>query len=145
MTEVRKNATVDYSAREMYDLVIDVESYPKFLPWCVQSRVHEGDETHSVASMSLAIGKIKHSFTTENYMEPGKSIRIKLLKGPFQDLHGQWLFEPVDEKKCAIALRMNFEFKSRLLKHTIGKAFHIIIDSLVDAFAKRAQQVYGRR
>jgi ribosome-associated toxin RatA of RatAB toxin-antitoxin module len=129
----------------MYALVIDVESYPEFLPWCSHAQVHSGNETHSIASMSLAIGKITHTFTTENNMEPGRSINIQLVKGPFKDLHGYWLFDPIDEKNCSIALKMNFEFKSRLLKLTIGKAFNLILDSLVDAFAQRAQQVYGRR
>ena len=145
MTEIRKNTEVAYSAEEMYALVIDIESYPEFLPWCIQSQVHTGNERHSIASMSLAIGKIRYTFTTENYMVPGKSISIQLVKGPFKNLQGHWQFEPVDEKNCSIALRMNFEFKNRLLKHTLGRAFHLIIDSLVDAFAQRAQQVYGQR
>jgi ribosome-associated toxin RatA of RatAB toxin-antitoxin module len=129
----------------MYALVIDVESYPEFLPWCVHAQVHTGNDTHSIASLSLAVARLKYTFTTENHMEPGRSINIQLVKGPFKDLKGYWRFEPIDEKSCAIALKMNYEFKSRLLNHTIGKAFYLIVNSLVDAFAQRAQQVYGRR
>ena len=134
-----------YTPTQMFDLVSNVAAYPEFLPWCIQSQVHTGNERHSIASMSLAISKIRYTFTTENYMVPGKSISIQLVKGPFKNLQGHWQFEPVDEKNCSIALRMNFEFKNRLLKHTLGRAFHLIIDSLVDAFAQRAQQVYGQR
>ena len=127
----------------MYTLVNDIESYPEFLPWCSQARVHERDDNHLKASLTLKASKLEHSFTTENSMQPGQLIRVNLIEGPFKHLSGTWRFEDSDNSQCFITLEMQFEFKNRILKMALGKTFNKIINSLVDAFSKRAQEIYG--
>jgi ribosome-associated toxin RatA of RatAB toxin-antitoxin module len=144
LTTIQKSALVPYTAEQMYDLVNDIESYPAFLPWCSSASVTVHAEDSLTASLSMAAGKIRQSFTTENTMEPGRRINVHLVSGPFRHLHGHWTFEPVDDgRACRISLEMDFEFKSKLLKLTLSKLFHHIVDTLVDAFTRRAVQVYG--
>jgi len=95
-----------------------------------------------VASVSVAIGKIKQTFTTANTIEADTSVIMRLVKGPFKELHGHWRFLENDMGGCQVMLEMEFEFKSKLLKHALGAAFTKITDSLVDAFIERAQDVY---
>lgn len=128
----------------MYELVNDVESYPDFLPWCRESAVYGKTDTSLRASLTLATGSIKQSFTTENTMQPGRRIDVHLVSGPFKYLRGHWLFEPLDDNRCRISLEMEFEFKNRLLRMALSKVFNRIIETLVDAFTERARQVYGR-
>lgn len=141
---IKKSAVVPYNAEQMYDLVNDIESYPEFLPWCSEARVFERNETRLKASISMASGSIRQSFSTENTMQPGRRIDVHLLSGPFRYLDGHWLFQPLDDGRCRISLEMRFEFRNKLLKLTLNRLFHRIVDSLVGSFSERARQVYGR-
>lgn len=143
MTRISKQTTVQYSADQMYSLVNDIESYPDFLPWCTATDILKEETNAITASVSIAIGKIKQTFTTANTMQPNSSISMNLVKGPFKELTGHWQFRENNDGGCSVMLDMSFEFKNKLVKHTLGTAFHKITDSLVDAFVERAQTVYG--
>jgi len=145
MTEISKTTVVPYTSDEMYVLVNDIESYPIFLPWCTEAKILSQQEESLTATLSMALGKIKQSFTTENTMQDGSRIDIQLVEGPFKHLSGYWRFIQEDEQSCHIHLHMHFEFKNKIIKHTIGKAFYKVMDTLVDSFVQRAQQIYGDR
>ncbi len=145
MTEIHKKTVVPYTADEMYALVNDIEAYPTFLPWCTNAQVLNTNDYHLTASIALKAGKIKQAFTTENTMQPGRSIKMQLVKGPFKYLHGHWQFEPEGTQSSTISLDMDFEFKNKLLKLALSNTFNKIMESLVASFIKRAQEVYGQR
>ncbi len=143
MKQVRKSALVPYSAGQMFDLVNGVEHYPEFLPWCSAVRVLARN-AHSVkATVSLAKGSLRQSFTTQNAMEAGRRIEMRLIEGPFKHLHGLWLFHPLDEAGCEIVLSMQYEFSNGILALAFGHAFDQVANTLVDAFCKRARDLYG--
>ena len=143
--EIHRSKTVPYSADEMYVVVNDIESYPLFLPWCRDAKVYDRTETGLKATVFVAIGKIKQSFTTENRMHPGRKIHMKLVDGPFRLLQGTWLFIPEEDQKSRVSLDIEFEFKNRLLKIALGKTFNHIMDSMVESFSRRAHKLYGER
>jgi ribosome-associated toxin RatA of RatAB toxin-antitoxin module len=143
VTKISKQANVSYNAKQMFALVNDIKSYPEFLPWCTDTKLLEEKKESLVASVSVSIGKIKQSFTTENSMQADTSISMKLVKGPFKELHGHWKFQDDENGGCSVSLDMRFEFKNKLLKHTFGAAFKKITNSMVEAFVDRAQVVYG--
>lgn len=144
-TKINRYKIVPYSNSEMYELVNNVRAYPEFLPWCQSTEIIQHDTHTLMANVNMSIGKLKKSFTTENYMSPGESINMRLVKGPFKKLAGQWQFIKKSEESCEVALDMEFEFKNLLIKHAMGKAFNHILDTMVDAFSKRAVEVYGER
>jgi len=145
MTEISKTAVVPYTTNEMYALVNDIESYPAFLPWCIAAKILSKKEESLIATLSLAMGKIKQSFTTENTMLEGSRIDMRLIEGPFKHLSGYWKFNPEDEHSCHIQLHMNYEFKNKIIKYALGKVFYIVIDTMVESFVQRAQHIYGNR
>ena len=145
MAEISKSVEVLYSADEMYTLVNDIESYPSFLPWCNDTRVFRQSDRKLSATLELAIGRIRQSFSTENTMEPGRLISMRLIKGPFKQLAGTWKFDQIDNNKCRVELHMHFEFKNRILKLSLEGIFNRIMDTLVESFVNRAIQVYGQR
>lgn len=145
MRTVHKSALVSYSAREMFDLVNDIEAYPTFLPWCRDARVEHVTETEVHASLELARGGVHKWFTTRNEIDPGRVIDINLVNGPFRHLDGKWQFTPLGEEGSRVTLDMSFEFSSRMLSVVVGPVFHQICNSLVDAFVRRAADVYGRK
>ena len=144
MTTISKTALVPYSAAEMFALVDDIESYPKFLPWCRSARVLARDKDVVRATLELARGGVQKSFTTHNRVQADKMIEIRLVEGPFRHLNGYWRFDALDTRACKVSLDMDFEF-APLLDLVIGPVFHPIANSLVDAFHKRAVEVYGKR
>ena len=145
MVAIHKSTFVSYSAEEMYALVNDIESYPEFLRWCRGAEVHNSSDTALTATVALEVGKIKQSFSTENSMRPGREINMRLLEGPFSFLRGTWRFEPIGDKACTVRLNIEFEFKNKLLKLALNKTFNHIMESMVDSFIRRANEVYGAR
>jgi len=143
MTTIYKTALVTHNAEQMFNLVDDVLSYPEFLPWCKQTTVIERQGDELKASITLAKGAIEQTFSTHNRNIVGKKIDINLLKGPFKHLHGIWTFEQLGDDGSKISLNIQFEFSSRLLRMTLGPVFTFIVNSLVDSFVKRAEQLYG--
>ncbi len=146
MPLISRNALVPYSVEEMYRLVADIESYPEFLPWCRATEVLERNDDQVRASIEIARGALNKTFTTLNRMQKNKVIEMRLLKGPFKHLEGFWRFDALkDESACKISLDMDFEFESKLVAFAMGSIFNQIANTMVDAFSKRAVEVYGER
>lgn len=145
MPDIQQNIVVPYTAAEMYQLVNDVEKYAEFLPWCKESSVlkRETDEIH--AQLVLSGGGFQKSFTTCNRLQPDKMIEIRLVDGPFKQLEGFWRFEKLEDIQSRVSLNLEFEFSNKLLSLAFGPVFHQVMHSLVDAFCKRAEAVYGKR
>ncbi|ADE14061.1 cyclase/dehydrase [Nitrosococcus halophilus Nc 4] len=146
MTTLNRSALVPYTPAEMFALVDDIESYPKFLPWCRDTQVHSRDQDEVYATIELARGAIHKSFTTHNRLQKNKIIEVRLVEGPFHHLEGFWRFDSIGESEgCRISLAMEFEFSSRLISMALGPIFSEITATLVDAFCERAKECYGRR
>jgi ribosome-associated toxin RatA of RatAB toxin-antitoxin module len=140
---VVKSALVGYSATQMFDLVADMSSYPKFLPWCVRAEIVSREEHEFCGRMEVARAGIHQTFTTCNRFVPGERMELQLADGPFRKLTGAWTFRTLREDACKVELQLDFEFSGRLIDKAFGKVFHQIANTLVDAFCKRAEQVYG--
>lgn len=145
MTEIKRSALLMYSAAEMFKLVQDVPHYPQFLPWCEQADVLEHSDEHMVASLHIGRNAIKYAFTTRNEFVLNEAIDMKLVEGPFKYLKGRWQFLALDEQACKIDLELGFEFESRMMAAALGPVFGEIANTMVDAFHKRAKDVYGAR
>lgn len=143
MANVEKSVLVPYSASQMFQLVEDVERYPEFLPWCGGTHVEFRDERITRASIDIDYHSLKQSFTTENTRLPPRLIEIRLVNGPFRHLDGSWRFTGLDEEACKIDFRLYYEFSNRLIEKLVGPVFNYIANTLVDAFIRRAEKVYG--
>ena len=146
MKTVSKSVLIWYHPAEMYALVTDVASYPQFLPWCDHARVLDEDDTGMTAEVGIAIGAVRQTFTTRNTHTDARAVDMQLVKGPFSRLDGHWRFLPVgdgSERACRVELNLNYGFDNALLGKLVGPVFDRIAASLVDAFVKRAAQVYG--
>jgi ribosome-associated toxin RatA of RatAB toxin-antitoxin module len=145
MTTITRNSLVMYTPEQMYDLVNDIAAYPSFLPWCRDSKIISANDQVVCATLDLAKGGIHHVFSTRNKLTHGKAIDIELIDGPFQHLEGHWQFAMIgDNQGCRVQLDMDFEFSNRLVSMALGPVFTQISGSLVDAFCKRANEIYGK-
>lgn len=141
MREIHRSALVAYTARDMFELVNDVDAYPEFLPWCKAASVNEVGEGEREASLEFSKAGLHRRFTTHNVLDPARSIRMNLVNGPFRVLEGRWSFHALDESGSKVVLDLRFEFASRLLEAVFAPVFAEVMNSLVDAFVTRARQL----
>lgn len=146
MKQVHKSVLIWYTPEEMFALVIDVARYPEFLPWCDHAKVLEQITSGIVAEIGIAMAGVRQTFVTRNTHEEGRRVMLELVKGPFSQLSGDWKFEPVGdahERAARVSLQLDYGFDSATLAALVGPIFDRIAGTLMDAFVKRAEQVYG--
>ncbi len=143
MRDVRRSALLPYTPAQVYGLVADVERYPDFLPWCTSARIlaREGDEV--TVTLGLSSGFARANFTTRNRLEPDRSMTMSLVDGPFEHLEGRWDFTAIGGSGTRANLHVAFATHGVIGAVALGPAFEGICNHLVDAFARRARQVFG--
>jgi ribosome-associated toxin RatA of RatAB toxin-antitoxin module len=146
MKTVHKSVLIWYSAEEMYALVTGVGHYSEFLPWCDHASVLATGNNWVKAEIGIAFSGIHQTFTTHNDHVPGRQVAMKLVDGPFSHLDGTWKFIPLGQagqRACKVELDLAYSFKNPALAALVGPVFDKIAGSLVDAFVKRAEHIYG--
>lgn len=143
MHTVKRSVLVPYSAEQMFKLVADVDKYEEFMPWCGGSEVKERFENGLIGSVTIALSKIRHTFTTRNTHDFPNLIHLDLVDGPFSSLTGDWVFTPLAEDACKVEFTLNYAFNSRPLEFILGPIFNKVANSFIDSFSKRAEQQYG--
>lgn len=139
---MEKSALVQHTPDQMYSLVADIGGYQDFLPWCKSSQLLSESESEICGEIEVSRIGITQKFSTCNQIVPGESMKIKLKEGPFSHLDGVWEFTPLGEGACKISLQLEFSFSGKLINAAFGKAFSFIANDMVDAFCKRADEVY---
>ena len=149
MKHVQKSVLLWHPAQAMYELVADIERYPTFLPWCSAAEVLERGEQSMKAKLHLHYAGLQHHFTTLNRVEPGRLLTMELVDGPFSMLDGRWDFTPLGKaggpRGSKVEFDMRYAFKSVALEAVVSPVFDRIAATFVDAFVKRAEQVYGSK
>jgi ribosome-associated toxin RatA of RatAB toxin-antitoxin module len=144
LKRVARSAIVEHAAAAVYSIVEDIESYPEFLPWCRAAKVLERSPTRTVATLTVGVRGIRQSFTTENANRPGEGIDLRLLEGPFKRFAAAWRFISLGEGAARIEFSMQYEFSSRVLGRALEPLFDNIANTMVTAFSRRADQLYGK-
>ncbi len=142
--DIRRSALVTFSPEQMFDLVIDVERYPEFLPWVAAAQLHEKSGHELLASMEMQRGGVRERFTTRNTFDRPAFMTLQLVQGPFRTLDGRWSFTPIGAAGTRIELEMRFEFANPVVSLLFGKAFEHSCGALIDAFIVRARALHGR-
>jgi ribosome-associated toxin RatA of RatAB toxin-antitoxin module len=140
--EIRRSALVTFSPTQMFDLVIDVERYPQFLPWVAAAELHAKTAGDLLASMEMQRGGVRERFTTRNEFDRPSFMTMRLVQGPFRLLEGRWSFAPIGAAGTRVELEMRFEFANPVVAMLFGKSFEQSCGTLIDAFIARARQLY---
>lgn len=149
MTTHSETRQMPYSAQQMYDLVADIQSYPKFIPWTAACRIRAEREipegTQVDADLIVSFKVFRESFLSRVTMKPAaRTIDVEYLEGPFKYLINNWRFEDRPEGGCNVYFFVDFEFKSRILQAAIGAVFNEAMRRIVGAFERRAGELYGK-
>lgn len=135
---------VPYTPEQIFDLVADVERYPQFLPWCIACRIrrHLGPDQF-VADLMIGFKVFREKFASEVTLNRPDRIDVVYRDGPFRYLNNHWNFRADEHGRCIIDFYIDFEFRSKTLQALIGKLFNEAVQRMVNAFEKRAGQLYA--
>jgi ribosome-associated toxin RatA of RatAB toxin-antitoxin module len=143
MASVQKSVLVPYAAERMFDLVERAEDYPQFLPWCAGATILERTPDETLARLDIDYHGVRAHFTTSNRIQRPERIVIALRSGPFRRLDGTWQFTALGEIGSKVELALRYEFATAVLERLIGPIFGHIAHTFVDAFVRRAEDIYG--
>lgn len=141
--QINKSVLVPYSADRMFDLVAAVPDYPQFMPWCGGARETLEADGRVRAMVDIDYRGVRSSFTTLNRNLAPQSIAMQLAEGPFASLTGEWRFTALGEAACKVEFRLDYEFASTMLGKLVAPVFDNIAKTFIDAFARRAEALYG--
>ncbi len=142
MIEIRRSAIVPFTPAQMFDLVNDVEAYPKRFGWCDAAEVLEREDNVLVARLDLKFAGLKQSFTTRNTTDRPHSLAMKFVEGPFRSLDGVFTFQALGDVGCKIALALDFDYAG-LGGSVLRMGFQQLANRMVDDFCDEARRQYG--
>lgn len=147
MPRHHQRTRLPYTAEQMFDLVVDIEKYPAFLPWCVGLRIRSreklGEAELMTADLAIGFKTFRETFTSRVKIDrKARRVDVEYLDGPFRYLHNVWVFEPHDDDSCIVDFSIDFEFRNRVLKLAMNHVFHRAVQHMVGSFEKRAEQLY---
>lgn len=134
---------VPYTCQQMYDLVLDVEKYPLFLPWCLDTKIITEHEGEKIVDLSIGFKIFRETFTSRVAGAAPSQINVSYEKGPLKSLNNHWKFEPVGEHHCEIDFYVEFGFESSFFQSAMSFFFNEAVKIMISAFEKRAHDIYG--
>ena len=143
MPSIREVRQLPYTPEQMFDLVADVGSYRKFLPWVIATRIRSESETEMVADMVVGFKSLRESFTSRVTKDRPNEIRVHYVDGPLSDLDNIWLFRPYGLESCEVEFYVDFTFKNKMFETIAGQYFDRAFRKMVAAFEARAAELYN--
>src|SRR5262245_36385560 len=143
MKRISRSAIVEHSAGQMFALVDDIESYPRFLPWCRAAKVQQRSAASVEATLSVGMRGLRQTFSTRNELRPPEAMDMRLLKGPFRHFAAAWRFKPLSAQACSVEFSVEYEMAGPLAR-MLEPLFDHIADTMVDVFTRRAGELHGR-
>ena len=137
---------IECNKNELIDLVLDIEQYPTFLPYCIDAKVYEkkdtGDFINIVADLTIGKGSFKDTYKSDVIFNKKKnSIYVTNIDGPLKHLENKWIFKD-HEEGTEIYYDVDFEIKNYFLNILMTTSFQYGLDKIADAFQSRANQLY---
>lgn len=136
---------VPYSAEQLFDLVIDIEKYPEFLPWCTGARINTRSKTDLTADVLIGYKMFREQFSSRVHFVRPKEIEVEYMKGPMRHLHNKWVFKSLKENQCQIDFSVDFSLKTKLLEGLVDQFFNKALARMLNAFEMRAIELYGAK
>ena len=135
-----------YSPDQLFQLVIDIDKYPDFLPWCVAARVNSKTDSAIHADLAIGYQVIREKFSSYVTFKRPAEVAVEYKNGPFKYLQNVWKFRPIEiggKEGTQVEFFVDFEFKSSLLQVAIQAVFEKAVRKMVMSFEQRAKDLYA--
>ena len=140
--------SIECTKEQLIDLVLDIEKYPIFVPFCLDAKIHErkeeGDLLLIVADLTIGKGPFKDTYKSDvKFNQKEDTIYVTNLDGPLKYLDNKWHFKE-ENKSTVVSFAVDFELKNRFLNIVMTKSFQFGLDKIADAFQKRAEELFNK-
>tara|TARA_B100000953_G_scaffold292658_1_gene280176 strand:+ start:2057 stop:2506 length:450 start_codon:yes stop_codon:yes gene_type:complete len=148
MSKASVNRLIECKKEQLIDLVLDVEKYPLFIPFCLDSKVYEkkekGDLILMIADLTIGKGPLKDTYKSDvKFNKKEDSIYVTNLDGPLKHLKNKWYFKE-ENNFTEVSFDIDFELKNDFLNMIMTKSFQFGLDKIADAFQKRAEELFSK-
>ncbi len=139
---------IECKKKDLIDLVLDIEKYPEFVPFCFDSKVYEmkkeGDLTKIIADLTIGKGPFKDTYKSDVvFNKKEDSIFVKNIDGPLNHLSNNWMFSDKKKGTTEVTFEIDFEIKNKFLNSLMVVSFQFGLEKIADAFQKRAEELFG--
>ena len=142
---------VNFTAKQMYELVADIDNYREFLPWCNDSKIIEvtnidNEKETLIADLEIGYKDLVYTYRSNVLLNNQElTIKVDFIHGPFKNLDNSWIFKKIDDQSCEIEFFIDFELNVGVLNLLISKFFDKAFKKMVNSFENRANQIYGSK
>tara|TARA_Y100001970_G_scaffold115946_1_gene144391 strand:- start:232 stop:681 length:450 start_codon:yes stop_codon:yes gene_type:complete len=148
MPKASVKRSIECEKKQLIDLVLDVDKYPLFVPFCLDSKVHEkkeqGDLILMIADLTIGKGPLKDTYKSDvKYNKKDDTIFVTNLDGPLKHLENRWHFKQLN-KTTEVSFEVDFELKNEFLNMIMTKSFQFGLDKIADSFEKRADELFSK-
>lgn len=143
MPSHRELRILPYTSEQLFDLVMDIESYPEFLPWCIGARINTQADDRLEADVVIGYKVFREKFSSRVHFLRARTIEVEYMQGPMRNLHNHWSFTDVKGGKCQVDFYVDFTMKKKLFETLVDQFFHRVLARMIDAFEQRAAEKYG--
>ena len=148
MPKASVKRSIECTKEQLIDLVLDIEKYPIFVPFCLDAKIYEkkdhGDYVLIVADLTIGKGPFKDTYKSDvKFNKKKDTIYVTNLDGPLKYLENKWQFKE-DNKITEVSFEVDFELKNRFLNILMTKSFQFGLEKIADAFQKRAEELFGK-
>ena len=140
---------IECNKEQLVDLVLDIESYPKFIPYCLDAKIYEKKEEKNliliIADLTIGKGPFKATYKSDvRFNKDTDTILVTNIEGPLKHLDNKWFFHEKD-RSTEISFDIDFEIENKFLNIVMSKSFQFGLDKIADAFQERANVFYNRK
>ena len=139
---------IDCEKKDLIELVLDIEKYPEFVPFCFDAKIYEnkqdGDLQKIIADLTIGKGPFKDTYKSDvAFNKKTDSIYVKNLEGPLNHLTNNWTFTDKNNGITEVTFDIDFEIKNKFLNSLMVVSFQFGLEKIADAFQKRAEELFG--
>ena len=142
MKSSKQEIIINYSANDLYEIVLDIEKYPEFIPWCSNVEIKSKTKNNIIADLLVNYKFFKKTFTSDVRFDSNNLIiNVIYIKGPLKNLQNQWKFEKIDKNNTKVHFKIQFEFKNIIYQKISELFFDLIENKMIFSFKKRADEI----
>ncbi|MDX2050709.1 MAG: type II toxin-antitoxin system RatA family toxin [Rickettsiaceae bacterium] len=146
MPKFLESKKLDYTAYELYSLVIDIEKYPEFVPWCTEATILSNSENTVIAELFIKFGFVSHSYKSKimhDKTDEGYFVNITQEEGPFKYLNTRWQFKKDGNRSSIVDFEIELELDSQIHNLILEGFFPTATKIMINSFEERARRIYG--
>ena len=142
MKTSKQEVIINHSAKSIYEIVLDIEKYPEFIPWCSDVQIHSKTKKNIIADLLVKYKFFQINFTSDVRFDSNKLvINVIYIKGPLKNLQNQWKFVKIEDNKTNVLFKIKFEFKNFIYQKMTEVFFELIENKMIHSFKKRADDI----